>query len=64
MGSLVPGFGFEAVYVCAAIVSVIGLVGYFLSMGRFKRFSSSRMDRERQIKSNAAMRRAAALAAD
>ena len=64
MGSLVPGFGFEAVYVCAAIVSVIGLVGYFLSMGRFKRFSSSRMDRERQIKSNAAMRRAATLAAD
>ncbi len=59
MGSLVPGFGFEAVYVCAAIVSIVGFVAYFLSMGRFHRFSSSRMDRERQIKANAAMRRAA-----
>ena len=62
MGSLVPGFGFEAVYVCAAIVSIVGFVAYFLSMGRFHRFSSSRMDRERQIKANAAMRRAAASA--
>ena len=60
MGTLVPGFGFEAVYVCAAVVSLLGLGAYFLSMGRFQRFSSSRMDRERQIKANAAMRRAAA----
>lgn len=62
MGTLVPGFGFEAVYVCAAVVSLLGLGAYFLSMGRFQRFSSSRMDRERQIKANAAMRRAAASA--
>lgn len=58
LGSVVPAYGFSAVYFCAAIVSVIGLVLYFMSMGRYQRFSLYRMNRERDIKSRAAARAA------
>lgn len=55
LGSVVPFFGFSAVYIMAAIIAVLGFGGYFLSMGRCHRFSIERLDRERAIKKRAAM---------
>lgn len=55
LGSVVPLFGFSALYIFAAFIAVLGFCGYFFSMGRFQRFSIERLNRERAIKSRAAM---------
>ena len=55
LGSAVPFFGFSAVYIIAAIIAVLGFGGYFLSMGRFHRFSIERLNRERAIKKRTAI---------
>ena len=50
LGNLVPSFGFPAVYVCAAIISFVGIVLYYVTLGRQGRFSPARMEADRELK--------------
>ena len=50
LGNLVPNFGFPAVYGCAAIISFVGIVLYYLTLGRQGRFSPARMEADRELK--------------
>ena len=50
LGSLVPIHGFSIVYECAAVIAVIGILLYYLLLGRRNRFTPERMQQDRAVK--------------
>ena len=50
LGNLVTTYGFSAVYVCGALMSLFGIAFYYLELGRHSRFSMERMEEDRVLK--------------
>ena len=50
LGYLVSTYGFSAVYVCGALMSLFGIAFYYLELGRHSRFSMERMEEDRVLK--------------
>ena len=50
LGNLVTAYGFSAVYVCAAVLSLFGIAFYYLELGRHSRFTTERMEEDRVLK--------------
>ena len=57
LGSFVPAFGFSFVYFAAGVISLIGIVLYYILLARRGLFTRSRMDRTSQAKELIAERR-------
>ncbi len=50
LGSFVPSLGFSFVYLAAGVISVAGMVLYFVLLGRYGRFTRHQMDRTAEAK--------------
>ena len=50
LGNLVNLYGFSAVYVCAAVLSLFGIAFYYIELGRHSRFTTQRMEEDRVLK--------------
>ncbi len=50
LGNLVTTYGFYAVYLCAAVLSLLGMAFYYLELGRRNRFTMKRMEADRVMK--------------
>lgn len=50
LGNLVPAYGFPMVYIVAGIISMFGIVLYYLLLARKGRFTPEQMERDRRLK--------------
>ena len=57
LGSSIPDFGFQVVYIGAGAVSLLGIGLYYYLLGRHHRFTRHQMDRDSEAKTIVAQRR-------
>ena len=57
LGSFVPDFGFQVVYLGAGTISLLGIGLYFYLLGRHHRFTRHQMDRDSEAKTIVEQRR-------
>ena len=50
LGNLVPVYGFSMVYIAAGMISVLGMLLYYLLLARKGRFTPAQMERDRHLK--------------